>query len=109
MDYEALTHMTVNKLREEAKKFPDVKGVTAMKKDELIALLSDKLGLKPPARKTPVKKKAPATPLSKADIRKKIHELREARAAARTSGEHKQVAILRRRIHLLKRRMRSIA
>lgn len=42
MDYNALTQMTVNKLRDEAKTL-DVKGVAGMKKEELITLLDKHL------------------------------------------------------------------
>ena len=107
MDYDALTHMPVNKLRDEAKKFPDVKGVTGMKKDELIALIAEKHGLEIPTKKP--KKTKHEYKLDKPTIHKKIAELREMQAAARAGDDHKQAAKLRRRIHLLKRETRKIA
>jgi len=70
MDYNELQQMTVIKLREEVKKFPDVKGVTGMKKDELIQLLVDKLGIEvteKQAKKT--KKTKTQKVLSKDDLK----------------------------------------
>jgi RAB protein geranylgeranyltransferase component A len=43
MNYQDLEKMTVVKLREEASKLEDVKGVSGMKKEELIHLLCEKL------------------------------------------------------------------
>jgi protein-arginine kinase activator protein McsA len=108
MDYNALAHMTVNKLREEAKQFPDIKGVTGMKKDELVAILAEKHGLKPTEKK-PKKVHKPKTPLSKGQMKKKITELREQRESARSSNDRKKAAILRKRIHSLKRQMKAVA
>jgi hypothetical protein len=107
MEYHELEHMTVVKLREEAKKFDDVKGATGMKKEELVALLAEKYGLEKPEHK-PKKKKAKGKMLDKDHIKAKIVELKALRDEARTKNNHKQTATLRRRIHQLKRRMRKI-
>lgn len=107
MDYNALTHMTVNKLREEAKKL-DVKGVTGMKKDELIALLAEKLAIEIPKKHPKIHKKA-AVVRGKSELKAKILELQQLRDKARADNKQKQVDLLRRRIHLLKRRIRRIA
>lgn len=107
MDYNALENMTVHKLREEAKKFPDIKGTTGMKKEELIGVLADKLGIVPTEKK-PKKPKKSATPMNKNTIKKKLMQLREERDTARSGGDSKKTALLRRRIHSLKRRMRKI-
>jgi cysteinyl-tRNA synthetase len=107
MDYQELEGMTVVKLRDEAKKFEDIKGTAGMKKEELIAILAEKLGLEKPISK-PKKKKA-GKALSKDAIKSKIAELRESRDAARASKDNKQVDALRRRIHLLKRRLSKAA
>jgi hypothetical protein len=105
MDYQELEKMTVIKLREEAKKFPDVKGVSGMKKEELLRLLVEKLGIE-----TPEKKKRPAgKPRDKKALKGKITELRVERDAARAAKDSKRVTLLRRRIHSLKRRVRKIA
>ena len=67
MDYNALEQMTVNNLREEAKKH-DIKGITGMKKDELVHAIADKLGLSAPAQK-PKKAKKASAPLDKAGMK----------------------------------------
>lgn len=106
MDYEALSHMTVIQLREEAKKVEDVKGVSAMKKDELIALLAERHGLEIPA-KAPKKKHIP-TVRNKKTLRDAITKLRTEQDAARDKKDRKKVNELRRRIHSLKRAMRWV-
>jgi hypothetical protein len=109
MDYHALENMTVVQLREEAKKH-DFKGVTGMKKDELITVIAEKLDLEKPAVKPKKKKKkSAAAPLDKAAIKKKIDELRGEREKARSDQDKKKNELFRRRIHSLKRRMRKIA
>jgi hypothetical protein len=109
MDYHALEKMTVVQLREEAKKH-DFKGVTGMKKDELIAAIAEKLGLEKPAVKPGTKgKKSGGAPLDRAALKAKIAELRSERDRARSDHDRKMVNTLRRRIHSLKRRMRRVA
>ena len=108
MDYQALEHMTVVQLRDEAKKH-DIKGVAAMKKDELLVELAQKLGLEKPAATPKKKKKAAGEPLGKSALKEKIVGLKEQRDKARADGDKKKKATLRRRIHTLKRRMRKIA
>jgi hypothetical protein len=109
MDYHALEKMTVLQLREEAKKYPDVKAVTGMKKDELITFLADKLGLEKPLAKPKKAKKESTAPLGKVALKKKIIELKEQREKARSDNDKKKTALLRRRIHCLKRQIRTIA
>jgi len=108
MDYHALENMTVVQLRDEAKKH-DFKGVTGMKKDELITVIAEKLALDKPAVKPKKKKKSGAAPLDKDALKKKIDELRSAREKARADNDKKKNELYRRRIHSLKRRMRKIA
>ena len=42
-------------------------------------------------------------------MKAKLAELRELRNEARAKNDHKRTAVLRRRIHQLKRRMRKVA
>lgn len=105
MDYHDLEKMTVIQLREEAKKFPDLKGVTAMKKEELMHILVERLGIVVPEKK---KAAAPA-PTDKTALRRKIAELRAAKAAAQAERDRKRTALLRRRIHAVKRRLRKVS
>ncbi len=107
MDYNALTHMTVIKLRDEAKKL-DVKGVTGMKKEELIVLIAEKLEIEIPKKHPKITKNTPTT-LSKNDLKARIVELNAQRDKARADNKRQQVDLLRRQLHLLKRRIRRSA
>ena len=104
MDYHDLEKMTVIQLREEAKKFPDLKGVTAMKKDQLVRALVEHMGITVPEKK----KKAARAPIDKAGLKKRIFDLQAAKAAARAERDRKRIHILRRRIHAAKRRLRKM-
>jgi len=104
MEYHDLEKMTVVQLREEAKKFPELKGLTGMKKEELMHILVEKLGLQVPEKKDV---RAHAGRLDKPALKKKLAELRAARSAAQAVGDHKKTNVLRRRIHLIKRRTRA--
>jgi hypothetical protein len=106
MDYHALEKMTVIQLREEAKKFPDLKGVTAMKKNELIHIITERLGIAVPDKKHHA---APGGPMNKSALKKKINELHAARDAARAANDRAQAKLLRRRLHTLKHRLRKLA
>jgi len=107
MDYNALENMTVASLREEAKKFEDIKAA-AMKKEELVVALAEKYGLEKPAVK-PKKKKAKGAAPTKDQIKGKLVELKALRDKAKASNDRKQASVLRRRIHGLKRRLGKAA
>ena len=114
MDYHDLEKMTVIKLREEAKKIGDVKGLTGMKKDELITLLVGHMGIEVPEKKEKKGKKSGSgmssgMPKTKEGFKQKITELKGERVAARTAGNPKEANVLRKRIHMLKRRLRKLA
>jgi hypothetical protein len=104
MDYHELEKMTVIQLREEAKRFPDLKGVTAMKKEELMHVLVERLGVVVPEKK----KTALRAPINKTDLKKQIAALREAKAAALAEHNRKRTDALRRRIHAARRRLRKM-
>jgi len=105
MEYKELIKMTVPHLREEAKKL-DLKGTSGMKKEELIDVIMEKLGIEAPKKKSKEKR---AAALGKKTIKKKIGELVGQRDRARADKNKKQVAQLRRRIHALRRRLRKAA
>lgn len=109
MDYQELEGMTVVQLREKAAEYPDIKGTSGMKKDELVSALAATLGLKKPEPKAKKKAKPKGAPLGKEAIKQKIVELRDQREKARSANDRKNAVILRRRIHLLKRRLRKTA
>jgi cysteinyl-tRNA synthetase len=106
MDYHALEKMTVIQLREEAKKFADLKGVTAMKKEELIHILVERLGIAVPDKKHHAAAKGP---MNKSALKKKIAELHAARDAARAEDDSAKTDLLRRRLHSLKHRLRNLS
>jgi cell division protein FtsX len=97
--------MTVKELREVAKDFPGVEGVTAMKKEQLVELVRDHLGIadEKPAKKAKVKKPG----LSIKELKQKIPELRALKQQAREANDRHQVDILRRRINRLKKMTRK--
>lgn len=107
MDYHTLEKMTVTNLREEAKQYPEIKATSGMKKEELVKLLAERMGIEIP-HKTHKKSKHEYT-LDKTGLKKKIEALKEQRVAARAKNDRKQVGILRRRIHILKREIKKIA
>ena len=107
MDYHALENMTVAQLREEAKKHPDIAGAPGMKKEQLVEALAQKLGLEKPLSRPP-KAKSAAT-LDKTGMKQKIVQLKADRQKAREAKDKKKTAVLRKRIHSLKRRMGSAA
>ncbi len=104
MDYHELEKMTVIRLREEAKKYPDVKGVAGMKKEELIHILVERLGIVVPEKD----KKSARAPIDKMTLKTKITELQAAKAAARAEHNRKRANVLRRRIHSIRRRIRKM-
>lgn len=107
MDYHALENMTVAQLREEVKKHPDVASATGMKKEQLVELLAQKLGLEKPLSQ--VKKTKSAETRGKNVLKQKIVELKTERGKAREAKDKKKATLLRRRIHSLKRRMGKAA
>lgn len=107
---EELQQMTVKELRELAKELPGVTGVHAMKKDELVALLSAGKGgdaPKPAAAKKPKSPKAEKKPLTKSEIKSLLGELRKAKENALAAKEKSKIEMLRRRINRLKKQTRK--
>ena len=99
-DEKPLEKMTSPELKEVAKNIPGVTGVTAMKKDELIALIKEYRGI---VDEEP--QKVESTKI--ADLQKKIVDLKAAKAAAQDEKNKKEVDILRRRINRLKKMTRK--
>lgn len=111
-----LEKMTVPELKELALTFPHdhlAKAIHDLHKDELLAFIKQAQGLAveehPHHKKkhhVPVKVKAA---LTKLDLKQRIAGLKEARMAARESGDFKLTDRLRRRISRLKKMTRKIA
>ena len=123
-----LDKMTVVELREAAKKeIPDIKGVTGMKKDQLLEAVMEAQNSKdesPPkkttAKKAVPKKSAPKKSASKktagpkkemtvSEMKQEIVRLRAERESIRQEGDKKKIEIIRRRINRLKKLTRKAA
>jgi len=100
MELKDLEKMTVIKLREEAAKFEDLKGVSAMKKEELIKILAERLGIE-----TKPTKAVPVT--EKREIKNQIKALKVKRDEALKNKDYKSLKLHRRQIRSLKRQIRK--
>ena len=106
-----LDKMTVKDLRVIAKSIPGVTGTTAMKKDDLLAIIKEFREIKeevPAAKKEKKKKKPGKAMLSIKEVKKEVVHLREKKKAAQQAKDKKQIDILRRRINRLKKRTRRV-
>ena len=113
MDKDSLKKKTVAQLREEAKTIPGVKGLSSMKKDDLIELLLTQ-SPEAPSEKKPgkPKKKAPAGApkvMSKSDLKKRIRELKEEKRQALSKQDKNRIKECNRQIHLCKHKLRRMA
>jgi hypothetical protein len=93
-----LEKMTATELREIAKKTPEIKGTSGMKKAELFSAINKARGVK-----DEVVTKSDG---SVRDLKRSIKELKKKRADAIESGDSKNATILKRRISRLKRKTR---
>jgi hypothetical protein len=103
-----LDKMTVKELKDLAFNIPGLEGVTAMKKDELLAVIKEKQGIKEEKPEKKKKKTIAKTELSVKDLKGKILQLREEKRAAREANDRHRIDILRRRINRLKKRTRKV-
>ena len=135
MDKEALKKKTVAELKEMAKALPDVKGISAMKKDELVELLASHTEKKDEPAKAPQAKapqakapqakapqakapqakapqaKAPQAeaPQAKADIKERIRSLKAEKRDAISQQDKEKARRCNRQIHHYKRQLRKMA
>lgn len=103
MDADELKKKTVAELREEAKKLGDVKGVSTMKKDELVALLSG--GVESVASKA----RAAERSMTRSDLKKRIRELKHQRADAAGRAAKSKVEEFNTALRRYRRRLRRAA
>jgi hypothetical protein len=101
MDLQTLERLTVVKLREEALKIPELSGVRAMSKEELIRAIAGVLGIDLRERR-----KGGA---GKGAIKKLIRELKPKIAEAIQQENHSELKALRRQVKRLKAQTRHLA
>jgi hypothetical protein len=96
--FEELKHKTVGELREIAKGIEDdaVQGYTQLNKEHLLQAICKALHIDMHAHHE-------VRLANKARIKQQIHELKLKRDAALQARDHKQLKMVRRRIHSLKR------
>jgi len=124
-----LEKMTAKELREIALEIPDITGVHAMKKDELLEAIRKSRGVekeeKEEAKKEEAKKEEAKKEVKKekevgkkvekkaevsvADLKKKIRECKALKEEAVKKGDVRMAKIYKRRINRLKKRTRKAA
>jgi hypothetical protein len=97
--YEQLKHKTVAELRDIAKgiEHEAVQGYTQMNKDHLLTAISKALGIQHEHHEV--------VGVDKASIKARIRQLKTERTAALDAHDSKQLKVVRRTIHRLKRRI----
>ena len=96
MDFAELKKKTVAQLKEMAGEYPDLTGISGMKKDQLLDTLAEKLGIeKETAKPKTVKKKEKG----KGAIKKQIKELKALRDKALEEKDGDTLKKVRRRLH----------
>jgi len=99
-----LDKMTVLELREIAKEIPDVTGVTAMKKDQLLSIIKKHRGIE---EEKPSGKKVAKVALTVQELKHKIAILKADKRTIVEEHDKKKATVLRRRINRLKKRIRK--
>ncbi len=102
-----LDKMTVPELKDVAMEIPEVSGVSAMKKEELLALIKEYWEIEDEDEKGKKRGKKPVADIKQ--LKKKIFDLREEKTGAREANDRDKVDILRRRINRLKKQTRKVA
>lgn len=103
-----LEKMTVKELRVMAMEIPRSVAVHDMKKEELIAFIKEAREVKEEKRVEPVKDIEKRV-VSRAEMKRKIKELKEAKREAQAAKDRRKIEFLRRRISYLKKKTRRFA
>ncbi|MBN2569541.1 MAG: Rho termination factor N-terminal domain-containing protein [Deltaproteobacteria bacterium] len=102
-----LEKYTVKQLKEMASEMEGIEGVSAMKKDELIAAIKKVKAI--PVKDKPLKEKKADRPETVASIKEKIRLLKEKREENRKQGDKIAASRLKKRINRLKKKTRKMA
>lgn len=102
MDYHDLQKTRVGDLRDMMKEhLPEVQGVIGLKKEELVEMLAEKLGIEKPHKHV-------EAGLGKRAIKAEIRDLKVKRQAALEAGDSAGLKRYRRLIHRKKRKLRRM-
>lgn len=102
MEFHELQKTRIADLRDLAKeKCPELQGVIGMKKEQLIDLLADRLGIEKPHKHV-------EAGLGKRAIKAEIRRFKVARSEALAKGDHEALKSARQQIHRRKRRLRRM-
>lgn len=102
MEYHDLQKTRVKDLRDMMKEqMPQVQGVIGLKKEEIVDMLADHLGIEKPS-------KVVAAGLGKSRIKAEIRELKIKREAALEAHDGAELKKYRRKIHYKKRALRRL-
>src|SRR5574341_791939 len=105
MERTELEEMTAPKLRELAlEKYPEIKGVSGMKKEELVeAIIAEevRLGLRP-------KEEIKRPPVQASDLKQRIKALKAERSTALNAKDRNLLRTSRAKIKRIKRRLRKL-
>ncbi|NIS60336.1 MAG: transcription termination factor Rho [Proteobacteria bacterium] len=109
-----LEKMTAKELREVALEIPEIKGVHAMKKEELLAAIREARGIAEEVKREKVeakkeKKVEKKRGVTAADLKKKIREFKALKEEAIKKRDARMAKIYKRRINRLKKRTRKAA
>ena len=100
MDRAELEKMTVVQLREKASEYEDLKGVSGMKKEDLIAAIAGRVGID-------LHEHVP-TGIGRHDLKVHIREAKKARDEALQAGNREGFLKARRRLKHYRRRLRKV-
>ena len=101
MEFKELQKLTVVKLREMTGEYEDIKGASAMTKDQLLNVLCEKLGIQHEVHVEVVEG------VDKTALKKRIKEFKTQAAAAAVNGDRAAARRLRRKAHHTKRKLRK--
>lgn len=100
MDYNELKRKTVTELREMAHQYEDIKGAIGMKKEDLIDILCQKMGIE--------KVHALPTGIGRHALKERIRALKKRRDASLAAHDHKALKRARTMLRRTKHRLRDV-